>query len=325
MKQRLLWIDALRGILILTVILGHALQHGDYYHRLPWNIIYSFHMAAFFAVSGYANCWSKINGNTLRRRAEQLLVPFFAWTVLVALRSEDVFGTFTGEILHPAMYWFIFALFFIIAIFFLLDWMYKMLKTKQFICEIIGWLLLIAIMLLLNPRFLGFQYIAYYFAFYALGYYVNKFEIKPKLWITLLIGACWLFLALFWRMQEVSPLLSGISFLPASILTFGYRFVTATLGSLFLLFISPILFADNNSCVNKCFAYLGRESLGIYIIHIFIATYWSTYLAKLLTTDTSLLFILLDFTGKLVVSIVGLELIKRIPYMRYLLLGIKQK
>lgn len=60
MKQRLLWIDALRGILILTVILGHALQHGDYYHRLPWNIIYSFHMAAFFAVSGYANYWSKI-------------------------------------------------------------------------------------------------------------------------------------------------------------------------------------------------------------------------------------------------------------------------
>ena len=50
-RNRLLWADALRGLLILIVVLGHSLQHGDYENRISWNIIYSFHMAAFFVVS----------------------------------------------------------------------------------------------------------------------------------------------------------------------------------------------------------------------------------------------------------------------------------
>lgn len=54
-NKRLLWADALRGLLILSVALGHSLQFGDYNNRLSWNIIYSFHMAAFFVVSGYVS------------------------------------------------------------------------------------------------------------------------------------------------------------------------------------------------------------------------------------------------------------------------------
>lgn len=54
--QRLIWADALKGWLIILVVLGHAIQNtiGDACETNHlWNIIYSFHMAAFMAVSGY--------------------------------------------------------------------------------------------------------------------------------------------------------------------------------------------------------------------------------------------------------------------------------
>lgn len=56
--KRLLWADSLKGILIILVVLGHAIQEtlksGCFDNHL-WNYIYSFHMPAFMAVSGFLN------------------------------------------------------------------------------------------------------------------------------------------------------------------------------------------------------------------------------------------------------------------------------
>lgn len=59
MSKRILWVDVVKGLLILTVILGHAIQEplkvrGISFEDNIWrNIIYSFHMPAFMAMSGY--------------------------------------------------------------------------------------------------------------------------------------------------------------------------------------------------------------------------------------------------------------------------------
>ena len=55
-KDRIYWADSLKGVLILFVILGHAIQAvlGDgCFVNHAFNYIYSFHMPAFMAVSGY--------------------------------------------------------------------------------------------------------------------------------------------------------------------------------------------------------------------------------------------------------------------------------
>lgn len=55
-KERLIWADSLKGCLMLLVILGHAIQSTlgtDCDSSHLWNIIYSFHMPAFMAVSGW--------------------------------------------------------------------------------------------------------------------------------------------------------------------------------------------------------------------------------------------------------------------------------
>lgn len=58
-KKRIEWVDAYKGLLILSVILGHAIQEtlkvrGIGFEDNIWrNLIYSFHMPAFMAMSGY--------------------------------------------------------------------------------------------------------------------------------------------------------------------------------------------------------------------------------------------------------------------------------
>lgn len=55
-NERLIWADSLKGYLMILVILGHAIQSvlvDNFSTNHVWNIIYSFHMPAFMAVSGW--------------------------------------------------------------------------------------------------------------------------------------------------------------------------------------------------------------------------------------------------------------------------------
>ena len=54
-ENRIYWLDNLKWFLILLVVLGHAIQHtyADFGQNCLFRAIYSFHMPAFMAVSGY--------------------------------------------------------------------------------------------------------------------------------------------------------------------------------------------------------------------------------------------------------------------------------
>ena len=86
-NKRLVWADSLKGWLITLVVLGHAIHYtiGDAcYENHIWNLIYSFHMPAFMAVSGFLafrtsykygsgkECFSII-----KRRFLQLVIPYY--------------------------------------------------------------------------------------------------------------------------------------------------------------------------------------------------------------------------------------------------------
>ena len=119
--NRIIWADALRGLLILIVILGHSLQHGDYENRLSWNIIYSFHMAAFFVISGYVGYKESYKMSSLIGKARQLLLPFISWTIIETLISGAGFLRIGNVLLNPdTCYWFVYVLFIILSVFFLM-------------------------------------------------------------------------------------------------------------------------------------------------------------------------------------------------------------
>lgn len=88
---RVLTIDVARGIGILLVVLGHNALFRESSHGL-YEAIYLFHMPLFFFVSGVTFKLT-LPGETLRKRARALLVPYFmmgAVAVLLTAQSGDV-------------------------------------------------------------------------------------------------------------------------------------------------------------------------------------------------------------------------------------------
>lgn len=331
--QRLTWADALRGLLILLVVIGHSLQFGDYENRMSWNIIYSFHMAAFFVVSGYVSYKEQYKYSSLKQKSFQLLLPFAVWTIIPILLSGRGFNGIFNVIMRPdKSYWFIYVLFVIIAIFTIVQ--QKSPNSKLNICKKISIdikdlllastiLVLIGTMLVLEFRCLGFQFISYYFGFYVFGYWLRKYEVKFSVAQVAAIGVFWFALSLFWRMHSVPVILQGLTFLPSSLLNYSYRYLTAIVGSLFFIGFAMLVLNNSKNIIINVLCYLGKVSLGIYIIHIFIGTPITSFYREQLSSDTSLSFVLLDSVTRITISLVLIYIIQRIPIVRLLLLGKK--
>lgn len=90
MKQRLVYIDRLKGFAIYLVVLGHIYQKlvMEGTSHAIFSVIYAFHMPLFFFLSGYIS--QKTNRVTnykdaipyLAKKATNLLVPLLAWSLI---------------------------------------------------------------------------------------------------------------------------------------------------------------------------------------------------------------------------------------------------
>ena len=92
-QQRLIWIDSLKGWLMVLVVIGHAIQSvlkDACYDNSVWNFIYSFHIPAFVALSGWLMYKKKVNCESvhgeyfklIKRRFFQLMIPYFLWSII---------------------------------------------------------------------------------------------------------------------------------------------------------------------------------------------------------------------------------------------------
>ena len=282
-KKRLIWADSLKGWLIILVVLGHAIQNtlgAECGSNHLWNLIYSFHMPAFMAASGFLafrpfvirgginSCWA-----TVCRRFQQLVIPFLIWTTLLMF----VKGNFSWDSIKTYLFypdgglWFLWVLFFINVFFITSSWLAERLKIKQEVVILLICLLLAGVMVSFEPRLFGFQFIAYYFLFYTLGYYLHKHEEKIITKNSIVIAAltlCWFVLAWFWKMHELPSWLGFVPF-SATMMQYVYRFITAAIAIYVLLAASPMVL-NSEKWLNKPFVRLGSISLGIYTTHFIL-------------------------------------------------------
>ena len=143
-KQRFIWADSLKGWLIILVVLGHALQNTlgvrcESNHL--WNIIYSFHMPAFMAISGFwayrPNDLSRKDINyclsLIYRRFQQLIVPFILWSLMLMLvNSRFSINNAITLLLYPdGGLWFLWVLFIINVFFIFGSWIAERLKINE--------------------------------------------------------------------------------------------------------------------------------------------------------------------------------------------------
>ena len=84
--ERIHWIDTLRAIAIIFVVVGHT--SGIQHHEAAVKYIYSFHIPLFFLISGVLfNPKVTESGYVpfLRNQTRALLIPYFAWGLLTYL------------------------------------------------------------------------------------------------------------------------------------------------------------------------------------------------------------------------------------------------
>lgn len=175
--MRLCWIDNLRALLILLVVLGHIIQftHPAYGDTLPFQYIYSFHMPLFVFVSGFV---SGVYRRGVKKRFFQLIIPFLVFAVFLAIEKGDI-GECVELIVYPEKsLWFLWALFFIILFHQIGIMFSKKLRVIEIVVQAFMWCVLLSAGSKLT--LFGVPIVAKFFFYYCLAYYTAPLVMRVE-------------------------------------------------------------------------------------------------------------------------------------------------
>lgn len=301
MESRVVWLDSLKGVLIILVVFAHCLAqiigndaaNNDYW----WCLIYSFHMAAFMAVSGYlqfrpAFSKQKPLGQQLWRRLCQLMIPFFVWSVVYFAIRGHIEQFFNCIKLPNVTFWFLWALFFISVLFALLECLAVLLRmNKEILMGAVCVVCAITLVIFKDIHFLGIQYVLYYYIFYVMGYYIHRFRIVVKnTALLILLAVTWFLLASYWR-PHILPEFIPLAGMAATMLRFVYKFVVAAVAVVVMFTAAPkVLNGDNKA--NWVLVWLGKYSLGIYVIHLTFIDLLQSIVSRFIAPEGAQIWIL---------------------------------
>lgn len=117
MAQRFLWVDSMKAMAIIIVILGHCLLFVGFTDILLYKYIIYLQMPLFMAISGYCSYKQSISFDNLKRRFFQLVIPFLCWPMVWYAIKMDFSGIVDYYIhlpLNPdSGLWFLYILFLI--------------------------------------------------------------------------------------------------------------------------------------------------------------------------------------------------------------------
>jgi fucose 4-O-acetylase-like acetyltransferase len=182
MAKRLDYLDKAKGILIILVVIGHIWQSGPVF-----NVIYAFHMPAFFVISGillqHTRSYEKPFGSFLKSKLFSIGVPFIFIEFLgiltdiirhgVSLNWKGyLFNTLTLQY-NDHNLWFLMDLFLIEILFYLLI---KLLKKPGLILSTVLLLFVASRFVPTENHYIGTLCSALYYAlFFALGFCCSGF------------------------------------------------------------------------------------------------------------------------------------------------------
>jgi fucose 4-O-acetylase-like acetyltransferase len=348
-QPRNLLLDATKGLAIILVVFGHevetAVRFGHQYSESGWtyvsNLWYSwlaihhFHMALFIFISGYVS-YGKLNSKWLQRRTLQLLLPYFAWMVILYYCSRFWFtglnGGFptSGGLVHSLLLstwtqttsglWFLPLLLMLCVIAYVT-------KGNPVVMLLVSGIAY-AISQLPSPSVLGhaipptawFSRIAWFMPFYVLGYLISQYREKlSKLsfvkWVALIAFPVVFILAgsLNWNIPRYSW--PAYSVFAEGHLIFGfYGFIMALLGIGMTIAVVEII--CKMARIQRILAYIGGITLGIYC---------ASNIARNIGLGTGLGWVITAMLVALVSSIVLIRIFQRFRITDYLLLGGAQK
>lgn len=268
-------IDVLKGVAIILVIIGHAIQISlvNYDDNIIFKIIYSFHMPLFMFLSGYTAFFSNKQINSfefIKRKFINLIVPFFSWGIFV---GYIILNNYSGSsfkeylrklILYPDYgLWFLWVLFFNFVILTIIVRIQKYTKIKY---DIIIPIIVILIIRVIPTSILGIGLFKWHLPFFLLGYYTSRNSIEVNKYCRLFKEASYVLfplLLLGWnRVDEKITFNFNNKFI-----ILGYKYFVALMGITIVYYTIEKM--DKN-IIYKKLSSIGRYTLDIYAIHAYL-------------------------------------------------------
>lgn len=180
-RERLIYLDALRGFAILLVIVGHIIQYNyqDALENPLFNAIYSFHMPLFFFISGVSCFLSEkkkdkdevfIFLENIFMKFRALIVPSLSWGIIMVFINDSPW--------QSAFYahWFLYTLFVIFVL-----WYFKeMIGRFGRVSEIL-FFITVLVLFFSNVKRIPLMY----FSLFCIGYYAQKYRfVKAPIWLS---------------------------------------------------------------------------------------------------------------------------------------------
>lgn len=335
MKERLSYIDQLRGLAILLVVIGHILQfnniQGGANNRI-FKIIYSFNMPLFFFVSGYIGYKTvkvydlKSFGKHILKKFISLCIPLFSWSFLVnGLFFKQHWkilplDTIISTVLNPGL-WFLKVLFEIFVFYGLFAWLSSYFNKKKKCWMDI---LLFFLILVLTSGFCLFENgkifssLLLYTLFFYMAVFVSKYLFLEKgmknNWIFAFSVLAFFILCGHWGMND-GLMIDDLLKIIISVFSF-------------IVFFNIVIKLKWNSFISKQVILLGRYSLAIYIMQFYFTTFMIKRDVLVFDNLNYWLILLICFIVSIIICYISIGIAKIIELnyiLNFLLLGKRKK
>lgn len=271
------YLDVVKGLGILLVVAGHAIQYGmgsgyDGFWNLPmFKFIYSFHMPLFMAVSGWLFwfSYSKRGGKSvLKDRAKTLLYPIFVYGIIcnipVLIRNPEDFSVHNA--FFKANLWFFWSVLFATCLACLMFKLNKLFHIKEWVSVFV----LFFGMMLFDDNWLIAQH-KFVVPYFLLGGVICKYKLAycgQKCWIAIPLYC----LSMLFYKSDTYIYVSMYSITQGDAMphlwTDIYRFVVGALGTVsFMLLVKYMwMFIEKWQLLHDALIWLGKNTLFIYFI-----------------------------------------------------------
>lgn len=324
MREHIKWVDCVKVVACILVVIGHFYQSMVVSGVLPdnavynWfiNTIYCFHVQLFFICSGFLyQRYSKVNNTSawkknIKKKLLALGIPYLTFTSATWLLKHFFSGAVNNELqtglaetlfLKPtAPYWYLYALFFI----FLITPTFS--NGKVAIYYLIGAIAGKCFFLSGGGRY---------------GIYALAVVLQDEVWFVSGIGLCMLNANISHKAKKGVAI--GMIFLVMSILLLRVEVPNSTISFLLgvLACTSVILITDAyQDCLAKCciFKFMSKYTMPVFLMHTICAAPTRSILFKIGITTAWIhipIGLAVSFGGPILVAIV----LKKMKYAEFIL------
>ncbi len=279
-KPRDRTVDVIKGMAILLVVVGHAIQstYLDFDSNFIFRFIYASHMPLFMFISGYAAGFSagSDRGVGIYKKFLALMVPFISWYAVAYLinQSWNTVGlkAYVARVIISPDWglWFLPVLF---SCFVLLAAGKKFEPKFGATIYLVIW---VGLQLIPTGAF-GLDLIKWHFAFFIVGYLAKSLfklsEIKISPLLCTAIGGAYSGMVLLWWRTMTAIDLSLLRFIPIPggdlthpVLVNLFKYFVALLGIFFWWAVTQQISGFKAA---RVLAYLGLFTMDIYVCHLY--------------------------------------------------------